>query len=308
MNLIKISIVVPNYNGARYLAECLDSVVSQLYKNLELIFVDGGSTDASLRIACGYGSAISTLISEPDQGQSDAINKGIVHSTGEIVAYLNSDDTLEPGSLEYISRFFSDRRDAEWLAGSCRVYGDGTEQWILRPEGWSSLVDTVLPWRRAQKYVFPQSGACFMRRSLIDRLGLLDVNLHYSMDMEYYARAAFLGAQMHIVEDVLAEWRIHPEAKSWTRGCAYAFRKDELAILERYLDRLSANERDLAEAAIRIESPNAMLREAGYWTREKRRLRGLGILFGLAAQSPSWMLRRPWLGGVRQALFGYRVQ
>ncbi len=298
--------VVPNLNREEYLRACIDSINDQGYSNLELIFVDGGSEDNSVSIARSYGGTITVLISEPDRGQSDAINKGLARSTGDIVAYLNSDDLLEPGSLAAVADYFAHHPHADWLVGSCRVFGEGVEDWILQPEGWDRLLDTVLPWQRPQRYVFPQSGACFMRRGLVDRLGTYDVTLHYSMDMEYYARAAFAGAKMEIISQVLAAWRIHPSSKSWTRGCAYAFRKDECAVLERYISSLPEAQGQEARLALRAELPNLLFREASYWTPENR-LRGLALFVQLAVRHPEWIVRRPWLGGVRRALAGRAV-
>ena len=300
----RISVIVPNYNGAAYLKTCIDSILEQPNPRCEVLLIDGGSTDASIEIARSYGDRIA-VISERDGGQSDAVNKGIARSTGEIVAYVNSDDVLEPGCLDRVGCCFSENPEAEWVAGGCRVFGHDTETWALHPEGWTRLLDTVLPWSRPQRYVFPQSGACFMRRSLIERIGRYDTTLHYSMDMEYYARAAFSGAVMHVIPEILAGWRIHRESKSWTRGVAYAFRKDECAILTRYLPRLSPSERVMAEDALRKELPNLLLREGNYWSAEGHRGRGLAILLRLAVRFPDWIFRRPWLGGVRRSLVGF---
>lgn len=299
-----ISIIVPNYNGAKYLQQCLDSILRQGYLNNDAVLMDGGSTDRSLEIARSYDDRIA-VISERDNGQSDAINKGIARCGGEIIGYLNSDDVLEPDCLDRVCRYFVENPDAEWLVGGCRVFGEDTEEWVLQPEGWNRLLDTVLPWSRPQRYVFPQSGACFMRRRLVERLGPYDTGLHYSMDMEYYARAAFSGAVMRVVPEILAGWRIHRDSKSWTRGCAYAFRKDECAILERYLPRLTPSERAIAEEALRKELPNLLLREGNYWSAEGQRGRGLAILLRLALHSPNWIFRRPWLGGVRRSIVGF---
>lgn len=307
VQLPSISIVVPNYNGDRYLVECLDSIISQGYTRLELLVIDGGSSDRSPEIIKSFGSSVSLFISEPDNGQSDAINKGVLRCTGDVVAYVNSDDLLEPGSLDQVGRFFAENPRADWLAGSCRVFGEGIEPYCLKPEGWNHLVETVLPWSRPQRYVFPQSGACFMRRELMTRLGLFDTTLHYSMDMEYYARAAFAGTSMHIVPELLAAWRFHPGAKTWTRGCTYAFRKDEVAILQRYVDRLPEAEQTVARQMLAQEAQNVLLREANYWTSEGERGRGMGMLLKLAASSPRWVLRRPWMGGVRRAMFGWQA-
>jgi GT2 family glycosyltransferase len=302
--LPRISVVVPNFNGELYLAECLNSVISQNYPVLELIVTDGGSVDNSVSIIESYGHAVSRFTSEPDGGQSDAINKGIRMATGDIVAYLNSDDVLEPASLGTVASFFQSNPDVQWLAGGCRVFGDGVDTWVLRPEGWQTLSDTVTPWARPQRYVFPQSGACFMKRSLVESLGQFDETLHYSMDMEYYARAAFAGVSMHIVSDVLAGWRIQPNSKTVRRGIAFAGRKDEVQILRKFVDRLPHSERVRAKSEIRSESLNALLREANFWSREGNRVRSALLLGQMLVGSPSSVWRRPWLGGVRLVLFG----
>jgi glycosyltransferase involved in cell wall biosynthesis len=279
--------------------------LGQGYEDLELLVIDGGSNDDSAAIIRSFGAKVNVFVSEPDTGQSDAINKGLARATGEIVAYVNSDDLLEPGSLGCVGDFFKEHPEAEWLAGGCRVFGEGIQEWCLRAEGWEKLIETILPWARPQRYAFPQSGASFMRRTLVERLGPYDTSLHYSMDMEYYTRAAFRGSTMHIVPETLAGWRLHVEAKSWTRGIAYAFRKDEVEILRRYLNDLPPGDRRSAEAALEAQSRSVVIREANYWARQGQRKRGFQMLIGLGLSSPTSMLRRPWLGGVRRVLLGW---
>lgn len=301
-----ISIVIPNFNGAPYLRECINSIYEQGYPELELLVIDGGSTDDSAVIVRDSGASI-VFVSEPDGGQSDAINKGLRRATGEIVAYVNSDDILAPGSLEKVGAFFRANPQVDWLAGSCRVFGEGVNTQFIEPQGWERLIDTILPWARRQRYVFPQSGACFMRSTLTSRLGPYDTSLHYSMDMEYYARAAFRGAKMAIVPDVLSGWRLHPGAKSWLRGLDYAFRKDEVAILRGYLHLLPSDERKIAEAALDSESRNVVIREANYWARNQNRKKALFMLLRLGFGSPSSMANRMWLGGMRRILVGWET-
>jgi glycosyltransferase involved in cell wall biosynthesis len=303
----QISIVVPSFNHAHYLDETLRSILDQGYPGLELIVVDGGSKDGTVELLRRYSDRLAYWVSEPDRGQTHAINKGVARATGDVVAYVNSDDRLEPGSLHRVGQFFADNPSAEWLTGGCRCFGDAIETWYLHPEGWTALADTVLPWARAQTYVFPQSGASFMRRDLVRRLGEYDEALHYSMDMEYYARAAFAGVRMHIIPDVLAGWRWHPEAKSWTRGLAYAFRKDELTILARYLDRVPAGERPRARREYQRQSAEVVIREANYLIKSGSRYTGLRMLLGLPLRAPAWTVRRPWLGAVRRAVLGWRA-
>lgn len=298
-----VSIVIPNFNGEAYLAACLESVTRDRGRNTQIIVADGASTDGSLRICRDYLNETDILLSEKDNGQSHAINKGLRLATGDIVAYLNSDDVLEPGALPAVTAFFIEHPDAEWLAGGCRVFGEGIDTWYLHPAGWTTLADTVLPWERSQQYVFPQSGACFMRRSLIERLGPFDETLHYSMDMEYYARAAFAGIRMHIIPDVLAAWRLHRAAKTWTRGCTFAFRLDEIRILQRYLNRFDdPRSRNRAEASLCIQQKQVIIREANYWRGEGQRLRCAKLLAGAVGKFPSVLFSREWLGAVRRVL------
>ena len=114
--LPSISIIVPVFNAERYVDETLASIFAQEYPNLEVIFVDGGSSDQTVEIAKKYGNKITKLISEPDEGQSQAINKGLKHATGELVTWLNGDDILFPNALRVIASNYL-LSDADLIAG-----------------------------------------------------------------------------------------------------------------------------------------------------------------------------------------------
>lgn len=299
---MRLSIIVPNYNGADYLHECIESVLSQNYPDLDLVVIDGGSKDRSGDIIRSFGKSISYCVSEPDGGQSSAINKGIRVAQGEVISFLNSDDKLAPGSLWAVAAAFERRPKARWVVGSCAVFGSSIDKWILKPEGWRSLSDTVLPWKRDQQFVFPQSGASFMRRSLVTELGFYDESLHYSMDIEYYVRAAFQRITMHIVNQVLAEWRIHPNAKTWKRGLMYGFRKDEVEILRRYQTLLQGDEHLNAHQEYERMHNAVQITEAAWLAEHGERRECLHRLAASATSHPRNLLNRAWLGALRRAL------
>jgi glycosyltransferase involved in cell wall biosynthesis len=118
--LPKISIITPSYNQVNFIQHTIDSVLGQEYPNLEYIIIDGGSTDGTVEIIKGYLGRLQ-WISERDNAQSDAINKGLRISTGEVVAFLNSDDIYEPGALEKVGQFFAKHREAKWVTGKCHT-------------------------------------------------------------------------------------------------------------------------------------------------------------------------------------------
>src|SRR5262245_36429428 len=117
LTLPRISLVTPSYNQAEFLDECIDSVLSQNYPNLEYIIMDGGSTDRSVEIIKKYERHLSYWRSQPDNGQYAAINEGFQHSTGEIMTWLNSDDVFHPLSFETVVEIFSGKQAVSWLMG-----------------------------------------------------------------------------------------------------------------------------------------------------------------------------------------------
>ena len=188
--LPKISVITPSLNQGRYLRQCLESVVSQGYKNLELLVIDGGSTDESLAVIRKYESAIEHWVSEPDQGQSDAINKGFAKATGEIVTWLNADDYYLPGALERVAEAYAADPAAPFYFGDgLRVDEAGVATSNFFPP------DTLRFDRRALvmglNYILQPST--FINRRFLEQVGHLDAGLHYGMDSDLWMRLSEVG-------------------------------------------------------------------------------------------------------------------
>ncbi len=303
--MTSISIIIPSFQQRDYLAECLASAIASSTDRVELIVVDGGSTDGSVDVIKEFEPHLAWWVSEKDDGQTDAINKGLRRATSDVWAYLNSDDLLEPGSLDIVAKFFTDNPNAEWLSGGCRVFGEEIEDWHLNPVGITNDREILTPWDRKNKYVFPQSGACFMRRSVIDKIGYFDPTYHYSMDIEYYTRAALKGrVQQHITDDCLAAWRWHPEAKSFQKGIAYAFREDEIRIAEEYANCLLPVDQSVLAGQIKVQKQELNLRKAMFNHRAGDSGQARSYLWKALREAPSLIFQRPWLGAARRILFG----
>lgn len=209
MSSVRLTIVTPSLNQAAYLERTLRSVLDQGYDNLEYIVIDGGSTDGSTDILERYDDRLAYWVSEPDRGQSHAINKGLARATGDVVAYVNSDDFYLPGAFAAALPAFEDPA-VRWVAGRCRYEEeDGTLETLWVP--W--LPRGLRPrWVRDSWYV-PQTSS-FWRRSVFEEHGLLREDLHFVFDSEFGLRIALQGVLPHIVDRDLAVRYLHGEAKS----------------------------------------------------------------------------------------------
>lgn len=204
---IKISIVMPSYNQAAFVEAALESIISQDYKEWEILFVDAGSNDGTLEIAERYRKHISYFVSEPDNGQSDAIHKGFFNATGDVLTWLNTDDLLLPGALQQVAQAFASRPTCNWVLGN-----------VI----WIDAEDTVLKCWKGGRYtpgatkfgIFASGGpSAFFRRELYERVGGINLTLDYQMDTELWWRFIMSGERYFRLKGYTWALRLHEAAK-----------------------------------------------------------------------------------------------
>ena len=205
--LPKVSIVTPSFNQALFLEQTLRSVLEQDYPNLEYIVIDGGSRDGSLEIIHKYADRLAYWQSQPDQGQTDAINQGFARASGEILAWLNSDDLLLPGAVSAAVRALHEHPEA------AMVYGDAL---LINAEGKTigKFPAAQTDYRKLRRgYVHIPQQASFFRADLWQQVGPLDVSFYFAMDYDLWVRLAALAPLVYVPQ-LWAAFRLHGEAKS----------------------------------------------------------------------------------------------
>lgn len=205
----RITLVTPVRNGAKYLEDTIESVLSQHYPNLEYIIQDGGSTDGTLDIIHKYEKQITRWASEPDSGVYDALNKGFARSTGEIMGWLNASDMLQPGGLCVVGQVFAGLRQVEWITGRPTRFASSGKTWdVLSLPHWSRLRFLA----GADKYI--QQESTFWRRSLWEKAGGAVSTLYRAEgDYELWVRF-FRYAQLYTVDALIGGYRTHEDALS----------------------------------------------------------------------------------------------
>jgi glycosyltransferase involved in cell wall biosynthesis len=203
-----VSIVTPTYNMAGFLEETIQSVLSQDYPNIEYIVMDGGSTDGTLDILRRYEGRLA-WVSEKDEGQADAINKGFLRSHGEIFAYLNADDTYLPGAVSAAVRNFLAEPDV------AVVYG---EAYYTRQDGSIFRRYPTDPFdvKRLNSLCYICQPAAFVRSAVFREVGMLDPTLHLTLDYDLWLRIA-KRHRMKKIDAYLATSRMHPANKTLSR-------------------------------------------------------------------------------------------
>jgi len=211
--LPKISIVTPSYNQDQFLERTILSIIDQNYPNLEYIIIDGASTDNSLQIIKKYQKYLSFWQSKKDNGQSEAINIGFKHATGDILCWLNSDDILFPHSLNLVAKLFSQFHQINWLTSQSVIINEQDE-----------IIQTGLHFGKSQLFLklglyhgkclgfIPQEGT-FWRSSLWQKINSKVPDYHYSLDYHLWQKFAHFSPLVNL-ETPLAAFRFQPQQKT----------------------------------------------------------------------------------------------
>jgi len=202
-----VSIVTPSFNQARFLEETILSVLGQDYPQIEYLIVDGGSQDSSAEIICRYADRLAWWVSEPDQGQTDAINKGFARARGEFLAWLNSDDTYLPHAVAEAVEFLQTHPEIGMVYGDANLvdeHGAVIGRFPARQTDYRRL-------RRG--YVHIPQQASFFRASLWQKVGPLDPTFYFAMDYDLWVRIARI-APLRYYPRPWANFRLHESGKS----------------------------------------------------------------------------------------------
>lgn len=204
-----VTIVTPSFNQAPYLEAAMLSVLEQDYPNLEYFVIDGGSTDGSLELIQRHASRLAGWVSEPDKGQTDAINKGFARANGEILAWLNSDDLYQPGAVAEAAAFLAANPQVGLVYGDAE-YIDEKGQAI----GRFSARQTDLR-RLRQGYVHIPQQSAFFRADLWKQVGPLDESFYFAMDYDLWVRLAKVSQVVYLPR-LWAGFRLHRGGKTIT--------------------------------------------------------------------------------------------
>ncbi len=206
--LTTVSVITPSFNQARYLETTIRSVLEQDYPHIEYIIVDGGSTDGSSEIIRKYSEKLAWWVSEKDKGQTDALNKGFARATGDILAWINSDDTYEPGAISSAVQFLTDHPEIGMVYADTNFIDEND-----RVIGHFPAAHTDLP-RLRRGYVHIPQQATFFRASLWKQVGPLDPSFYFAMDYDLWVRFARLAPFAYLPGPLWANFRLHSSGKT----------------------------------------------------------------------------------------------
>lgn len=203
-----VSIVTPSYNQARFLAETMDSVLGQSYPHIEYIVIDGGSEDGSVDLIRERAGRLAYWTSEPDRGQTEAINKGFARATGQFMAWLNSDDTYQPEAVAEAVKFLLANPEVGLVYGETNFIDEHGRAMGRFPAAQTDHA------RLRRGYVHIPQQAAFWRRDLWEQVGPLDEHLYFAMDYDLWVKLAAVSQIRYLPGRVWANFRLHGDSKT----------------------------------------------------------------------------------------------
>lgn len=280
---LKLSIITPSFNQGRFLEETILSVLNQGYELLEYIVIDGGSTDESVSIIRRYEDKLAYWESEKDRGQVHAINKGLERATGDILAFINSDDVYLPGAFSAVINHFTDNPISKWACGDTIMFGNGHDTKMIRAVVPKSAAH-CLSWA----YRAPQPGH-FWRTEIV-RSGFQE-RWNYDFDHDMYVRLLLAGHKCEYLPLPMAAYRLHEVSKTVAEGHRQLEEFDRIA--EFYEPQLQGVDQRWCKAT-RFLRLSYAASEAGRKTEAAR------WLIRAFATHPEGLLNRPFWGCLRR--------
>jgi len=223
---MKLSIVTPTFNHAKYIETTIKSVLANNYQDLEYIVVDGGSTDGTQDVVARYADNITRFISEPDDGQADAINKGFGCASGDIYAYINSDDYYFPDTFAKVMKFFEENPDVDFVYGDCVFVDEGGQF-----HRYFTEIEPFDRFRLTTCSDFIMQPASFWRAKAYHECGGFDAGLHYGFDWDLWCKMAKKEFKFHYMREPLAVNREFENTKTLSGG------NKRLAELKKIIDK-----------------------------------------------------------------------
>jgi glycosyltransferase involved in cell wall biosynthesis len=233
----RLTVITPVFNGIRFIESCIQNVIGQECAEVEHIIVDGGSTDGTLEVIERYGASHRHLrwLSEQDQGQSDAMNKGIALARGEILGFLNVDDYYEPHVLRRVVEAFRGLPDLTFLVGNCNVWDNDGKLWFVSAPSRISF-ENLLSGRFMEALPMNPS-AYFYHASLHGRIGPYDREEHYAMDVDFVIRAV-RAAHVVYLDEMLGNFRYLEGTKTFTKDSSGETQQIVRKVVYRHLQEL----------------------------------------------------------------------
>jgi glycosyltransferase involved in cell wall biosynthesis len=229
MNYPKFTVVTPTFNQGQFIERAIDSVISQGYPNLEFIIIDGGSNDNTVEVIKKYERHLTYWVSEPDRGQSHAINKGIARSTGDYLTWLNSDDWYTPGTLKIFADVIKDNPDAGVIVGAGQIVNEMGQVVFYKEPTNPITLETLYNW--FSEGWFAQPSSIFSRRAW-EICGPVDENEHIAMDLDLWLKIASAQFRFVPINDLLSEALSHSGAK--TTAFRALMRVEGLLVIAKY--------------------------------------------------------------------------